>query len=344
MRKLLKVGVLGLGKMGQLHLSNLVQMEGIKVLAVADKKKRNLKIAEKYHIKPYNDYTKLLEQEDLDAVIISLPNFLRKESITLASEKQVNIFVDKPLAQNYQEAKQIIQRVESNGTRLMVGTNYRYIESVQKLKVLLEEGRLGDIIIADGALIMNGPFSHPLVPTPVPEWWFDKEKAGGGVLLDLGYHLIDIFQSMFGELELLHSNLQHRFNLPIEDSATVILNAHRGAVRIVMNLGWFSRMIFPDFNFRINLHGTFGYSSTDHFGPRNLYIHAIKEGVSNFLRKILGREIHRLAYTYYYASFGEVLQLFFRALREGTPFPISLQDQLGVLKIIEDVYIQSGDM
>ena len=340
----MRVDVLGLGKMGQLHFLNVMHMEGINVVAVADKKKSNLKFAETYHVKPYNDYTRLLEKENLDAVIISLPNFLKEESIILASEKNLDIFVDKPLARNFQEAKKIVQKVESNGARLMVGTNYRYIESVQKVKVLLDEGRLGDIVIAHGDLVMNGPFSHPLVPTPVPEWWFDREKTGGGVLMDLGYHLIDIFQWMFGELNIQYSSLQHRFNLPLEDSATVILSSQRPAVRIVMNLGWFSRMIFPDFNFRINLHGTVGYSSTDHFVPRSLYKHAIKESASNFLRKIVGKDIHRLSYTYYYASFVKVLQFFFRSLRDDTPFPVSLQEQLNILKVIEDVYNLNGEV
>lgn len=340
----MRVGVLGLGKMGQLHFLNVMQMEGIKIVAAADKKKSNLKVAESYHVKPYKDYTRLLEKEDLDAVIISLPNFLKEESITLASEKNVGIFVDKPLARNFGEAKRIIQKVESNGTRLMVGTNYRYIESVQKLKVLLDEGRLGDIVIANGDLVMNGPFSHPLVPTPVPEWWFDREKTGGGVLLDLGYHLIDIFQWMFGELDIKYSSLQHRSNLALEDSATVILSSQRFAVRIVMNLGWFSRTIFPDFNFRINLHGTVGYSGTDHFVPRSLYKHAIKMGAYNFLRKIVGKKIHRLAYTYYYASFVEVMERFFGSLRDDIPFPVSLQEQLRVIKIIENIYKQNGEV
>jgi len=339
---MIRVGVLGLGKMGKLHFLNAIAMKDVEVVAAADRNKSSLKMAESYRVKVYDDYKKLLNNEELDAVIISLPNFLREESITFASEKNLDIFVDKPLARNLEEAKNIVQRVRLNGARLMVGINYRYIDSVQKIKRMSDEGMLGDVIIANGDLIMDGPFSHPLVPKPVPEWWFDREKTGGGALLDLGYHLIDIFQWMFGELDILYSTLQYRFNLPLEDSATVILRSRKTSTRIVINLGWFSKMIFPNFNFRINLHGTVGYTCTDHFAPRSLYLHAIKEGALNFLRKITGKNIDHLSYTYYYASFAKILELFFKSTKNDTSFPLSLEEQLHVIKVIEDVYKRDG--
>lgn len=339
---LIRVGVLGLGKMGKLHFLNAISMKDVKVVAAADKNRSSLKMAESCHVKVYDDYEKLLNNEQLDAVIISLPNFLREESITFASEKKLDIFVDKPLARNLNEAKNIVQKVNLNGARLMVGINYRYIDSVQKIKRILDEGRLGDIVIATGDLIMDGPFSHPLVPKPIPEWWFDRGKTGGGALLDLGYHLIDIFQWMFGELDILYSDLQYRFNLPLEDSATVILRSRKTSTRIVINLGWFSKMIFPNFNFRINLHGTVGYTCTDRFAPRNLYLHALKEGSFNFLRKTTGKSIDRLSYTYYYASYAKILELFFESIKNDVSFPLSLEEQLHVIEVIEDVYRRNG--
>jgi len=185
--------------MGKLHFLNASHMNDVKVVAVADKNKRNRKVAEKYHVKAYDDYEKLVDSEELDAVIISLPNFLKRESIFYATEEGLDIFVDKPLARNLAEAQEIVRKVNTGNVRLMVGVNYRYFDSVQKVKKMLDEGRVGDVVIATSELIMDGPFSHPLVPKPVPEWWFDKEKSGGGALLDLGYHLIDIFNWMFGD-------------------------------------------------------------------------------------------------------------------------------------------------
>jgi len=317
-------------------------MKEVKVVAVADKNKGNRKDAEKYHVETYDDYTKLVDSEELDAVIISLPNFLKRESIFYASEKDFAIFVDKPLARNLAEAQEIVRKVRAENIRLMVGVNYRYFDSVQKVKEILDEGRVGDVVIATSELIMDGPFSHPLVPKPVPGWWFDKEKAGGGALLDLGYHLIDVFNWMFGDLEMEFSTLDYRFGLPIEDGATVVLRSLKTGVRFIVNAGWFSKMIFPNFNFRINLHGTVGYVSTDQFAPRNLYFHAIKEGALNLLRRAVRRKIRYLSYTYYYASFAEVLEQFLESIRNDVQFPVLLEEQLAVMKTIDNIYRLNG--
>ena len=136
----------------------------------------------------------------------------------------------------------------------------------------------------------------------------------------------------------------YRFGLPIEDSATVVLESAKTGIKFVVNTGWFSKMIFPDFNFRINLHGTVGYTSTDHFAPRSLYRHAAKEGISNFFRRIVGKKVHYLSYTYYYSSFVKVLNEFFDAIKEDAPIPVSSESQLEVLKIIENVYKQNGGL
>ena len=71
--------------------------------------------------------------------------------------------------------------------------------------------------------------------------------------------------------------LGYRFSLPVEDSATLVLKEPRTGVRCVVNVGWFSKMIFPKFNFRVNMHGTVGFISTDQFAPQNPYSYAIKE-------------------------------------------------------------------
>lgn len=335
---MLKVAVIGLGKMGKLHFLNILRMKDVELVAVADKAKQNRSIAEKYHIKTYDDYTQLISSEELDAVVISLPNFLKKESILHVSDRGLNIFVDKPLARNSAEGEEIVRKVRAENIRLMVGVNYRYFDSVRKLRQILDEGRVGEIVIATSELIMDGPFSHPLVPRPVPEWWFDKEKAGGGALLDLGYHLIDIFTWMFGDLAVEFSALGYRFGLPIEDSATVVLKSSKTGVRCVVNTGWFSKMIFPNFNFRMNLHGTVGYVSTDRFVPRNMYSHAVKEATLNLLRRAVGSKVRYLSYTYYYASFANILNEFFEALRKDSESPVPLEDQVEVLRTIDDVY------
>jgi len=335
---MLNVGIAGLGKMGKLHFLNALKSNNVNVVAVADLSKSNRKSAEKYHIKSYKNYQTMIDAEKLDAIIISLPNFLKKESLFYSSDNNLDIFIDKPFARSLKEAEEMIKKIESKNIKVMVGVNYRYFDSFQKVKKIIEEGNIGEVVLATSELIMDGPFSHPLVPSPVADWWFSKEKSGGGALLDLGYHLIDLFCWMFGDLEVEFSSLNYRYHLPIEDAATVILKSKKTGIRCTVNTGWFSKMIFPDFNFRINMHGTVGYISTDEFAPKNLYFHAVKEGTKNFVRKVIGRKLHYLSYTYYYSSFVNILNLFFESINKDLEIPVKLDEQLSVMKSIEMAY------
>lgn len=323
--------------MGKLHFMSSMKMDDIQVLAVADLKKSNRKIAKDNHVKDYQDYKEMLDKEDLDAVIISLPNFLKKESAIYASEKDVAIFIDKPLARNITESRDIYNKIISTNSQLTVGTNYRYFENFRKVKNQIEDGNIGKVLLSNSELIMDGPFSHPLVPAQVPEWWFDKEKAGGGVLLDLGYHLLDLNQWMFGECEIEYAVLNNFYNLQIEDSATIVMKSSND-VRCIINVGWFSKMMFPQFNFRVNLHGTVGYTSTDQYTPSSLYTHAIRTGISNFFRKITGRRVKYLEYTYYYSSFVKILTDFYHSVKNDLEMPVNIQDQLSVMNYISKIY------
>lgn len=326
--------------MGKLHLMNALHIDGINIVAVADKSAISRKCVEKYRVKTYDDYPALIDSEKPDAVIVSLPNFLKKDCVAYAAEMGLDIFLDKPISRNFAEAQEIVHKVEKEHVRLMVGVNYRYYPCVQKLKKNFDDGRIGDAVVATSDLILNGPFAHGVVPTPVPEWYLSKETAGGGALLDLGYHLIDLLSWMLGDLEVSYSSLGHKLNLPLEDSGTVVLNSKNHAALCVVNVGWFSRSIFPDFNFRVNIHGTAGYDSTENYSPGDLRIHAVKEGIQNVLRKVLLKKPRYLTYTYWYSSFYTILDLFFDALKHGTEIPISLAEQLSVIRLIDTVYNQ----
>jgi myo-inositol 2-dehydrogenase/D-chiro-inositol 1-dehydrogenase len=337
-----KVGMVGLGHMGQLHMLNAMRVDGVKVVAAADKDKKSRAYAERFHVKTYDDYTKLIDSEKLDAVIVSLPNFLKKDGVFYASDRGLDVFLDKPVSRGLAEAEAIMQKAQHNGTRLMVGVNYRYFPCVQKLKTKLDSGQLGDAVIATSELVLNGPISHGAVPVPVPEWWLNKDLAGGGALLDLGYHLVDLLTWMLGDFNVSFSRLGHKMNLPVEDAGTVVLRSKACDLDCIVNVGWFSKSIFPDFNFRLNLHGTVGFDSTDRYIPADAKMNAVKEGVKNLARRIAFQKPTYLSYTYYYQSFYTIMKLFFDSLKNGFDFPVSLRQQLDVIRIIEAAYKLNG--
>jgi predicted dehydrogenase len=315
-------------------------MEDVQVLAAADVSKSGRSKARSYGVKNlYEDYNEMFKSHpDLDAVIISVPNFLHLPCIQSALEAGFNVFTEKPLANNVKECQQILNQVGKSGRQLMVGHNCRFYEAMEKMKQSLSDGFIGDLQVILAEEVINGPFAHPYVPTPVAEWWFDPKKAGGGVLLDIGYHMIDLFRFFAGDAEVLYSFLGYRFGLPVEDHAIAILHSRSANTKGIIDVGWYQRTIFPRFNFRVILNGNAGYVSSEELVPKNMYTFAAKEGAKNLLRRMVRKKIKPLRYTYFYESFYKELKHFFDCLQTDCDPLVSAEDGLRTIEIIEDAY------
>jgi len=338
---MIRVGIIGLGRMGMLHLMNCLKMDGVEVVAAADSSKKSLSKARTLHVdRLYPDYHDLLNHPSgLDAVVLSLPNFMHFESIQLALEAGLNVFAEKPLATSVKECREIVGLVEKSGRKLMVGHVMRFVEALETMKEKLDGGQIGDLEVATIEEIINGPFAHPRVPAPVSDWWFDPKKSGGGALLDVGYHMIDLFRFFAGDADVVFSHLNYRLNLPVEDGAILFLRS-ASSVKGIINVGWYQQTVFPRYNFRAILHGAAGYMSSEELVPHNLYLHAVKEGTKNILRRITGRKIRFLSYTYYYESFYRELQHFFDCVKNDSTPLVSAQDGLKTVEVIQAAYKQ----
>jgi len=338
---MLKVGVIGLGRMGMLHLMNCLKMDEVEVLGAADQSKKALRKAKALGVTGlYEDYHDLLSSgsPEIDAVIISLPNFLHYESIQLSLEEGLNVFVEKPMANTIEECREIVKLAEKSGRNLMVGHCMRFLEAFEEMKEKLNSGFIGSLEVATLEEVINGPFAHPRVPAPVSDWWFDPKKSGGGALLDIGYHMVDLFRFFAGDSKVVFSCLDHRFSLPVEDGAIVILQSCDSPTKGIINVGWYEQTVFPKFNMRVILHGNAGYLSSDDFVPRNLYVHALKEGTKNLLRRMVGKKIRPLSYTYYYEPYYKELEHFFDCLRNDHDPVTSAIDGLKNVELVHEAY------
>lgn len=329
--------------MGKLHLMNCSHIEDVSIIAAADSSKKNLKFAESWGVKNlYSDYNELLNGSHgslaLDAIIVTLPNYLHFDCIRLALEEGLQVFVEKPLANTSEECRKIARLAERNSSKLMIGHYFRFLDAVVKMKKAVDSGLIGDLEVLTLEEIINGPFSPYAIPTPVPEWWFDPRKAGGGVMLDLGYHMLDLFRFFAGDPEPLFAFLGYRLNLQIEDSAIVIVHSRDSSVKGIINVGWYQNVVFPKFNFRLVLNGTGGCLSSDDYLLRSIYLHILKAGTKNLLRKILRRKIAPLSYTYYYEPFYKEMEHFFDCIRNDCKPSISAIDGLRTVELIEQSY------
>ena len=274
MAKKINLGIIGLGFIGKVHLRNCLRLKSANVVAVADVSKKALKYARELGVKRlFTDYHELLKQPDVDAVVISLPTYLHAPCAIGAAEEGKHIFLEKPLARNPEEGKKIISATRKHNVKLMIGYPLRYLIDIINLKKRIEDGELGDIQTAYAVNIGVGPFTHRAegtIPSPVPEWWMNKESTGGGALLDLGSHMVNLLRWYLGEIRDIKVFIGYRYNLDVEDYAISIVNFISGTTATI-DVGWFSQ----ETAISIELHGTVGHASVVH-RSQNRVITAIK--------------------------------------------------------------------
>lgn len=245
--KTVKLGIIGLGYVGQIHLRNSLRLRNVEITAVADVSPKALKKARNLGIKKtYTNYEDLLKIPELEAVIISLPTHLHLQCANQTAEAKKDIFLEKPIARNVNEAKEILSTAQRNSVKLMMGYPLRFNTAFRNIREKIKLGLLGDVENAHATYISAGPFFHRAEehsPVPVPDWWFNKELTGGGVLVDLGSHIINLLRWYFGEITSIKGHFGHRFNMDFEDSAICLAKFNSGTVAVI-NVGWFSQEYF----------------------------------------------------------------------------------------------------
>lgn len=273
--KQLNLGLIGLGYVGKIHLRHGTNLTGAKIVAVSDVSKKALAKARRTGIEHlFLDYQQLLKKPDIDAVIIALPTYLHKNCALNAAEAGKDIFLEKPLACNPAEGKEILHAVEKNGRKLMIGYHFRFVPSFRELKKKLLGGSLGEVqtaiatFVGAGPMIMHRADGHS--PRPVPSWWFDKAFTGGGVLMDLGCHMINLLRWYFGEIVDIKSYLGYRFRFDFEDYALCTAKFASGQIAVI-NVGWFSL----GHQVRIEFFGTSEMASAEIKAPNKIF-HAIQ--------------------------------------------------------------------
>jgi len=268
------LGLIGLGYVGRRHLRNCLHLNSAKLVAASDISEKALGFAKAMGVKKtFRDYNRLLKEGTIDAVIIALPNFLHVSCVKDAAEAGKDIFLEKPLARNVTEGKEIVSATKKNGIKLMVGYVLRFCPSFCGLKEKINSGVLGDVQMAYASKIDSGPFIHRaegFTPVPVPSWWFKKELTGGGALLDQGCYLINLLRWYFGEIADIKSHLGYRFNMGFEDHAICIAKFKSG-VTANINVGWFSQ----ESQIRVELYGTARHAVA-YESPSNKIISAIQ--------------------------------------------------------------------
>jgi predicted dehydrogenase len=185
--KKLRIGTIGLG-MGSGHIRGFKTHPNAEVVAAADTCEERLKERGEELAVPslYTSAEEMLEKEKLDIVSIAVPNKFHKPLTLAAFDAGCHVLCEKPMAMNAKEAKEMLDASKKANKRLMINFSFRFTEQSYAMKQQVESGILGDIYYAR-------TIWHRRRGMPGFGGWFGQKKlAGGGPLIDLGVHRLDL--------------------------------------------------------------------------------------------------------------------------------------------------------
>lgn len=209
-KKILKCALLGCGYIADKHIQAFLDCEHTELVAICGKDPERLKnLQEKYGVeKGYTDYHKLMEENpDLDMVSNALPNSLHVSVTVELLEAGFNVLLEKPMAVNAEEGRLLTEAEKKSKGKLMIIQNQRFIPAARYMKRMFEKGAFGEVyhirtgwrrplgMMPSDTDIMGGVKSD--------RSWYNKKAANGGVLRDLGVHLLDLamYITDFPEIE-----------------------------------------------------------------------------------------------------------------------------------------------
>ena len=194
----IRVGIIGAGQIAYRHAESINRHPQARVIAVADPNEGRRQAFETRFDLPhaYAVAEELIDNGDLDAVSIAVPNVFHADMAVSALNAGKHVLLEKPMAMNYAEAAGIAEAARKSGRVFTVGMNQRFTEESQIIKTLADRGDLGDIYHAKAYWFRRSGI--PLLGT----WFNRKEMAGGGALYDIGVHLLDLCLHLMDNFEV----------------------------------------------------------------------------------------------------------------------------------------------
>lgn len=218
---MIPVGIIGLGKMGKIRLKSVHEDGRGRVTAVCEPQNK----AALPGVKFYSSASALISDPGIAAVFICTPNYLNKQLTMEALQAGKHVFCEKPPAFTADDVLEIMEVERVSRRKLMYGFNHRHHDSVKKTKELIESGAYGRI------LWMRGRYGKSVDENFYRDWRAKRELAGGGILIDQGIHMLDLFLMLagdFDEVQAFVSNLY--WKLDVEDNVFALLRNKDGIV------------------------------------------------------------------------------------------------------------------
>ena len=331
---LIRVGLLGHGQAGAILHAPLIEAAGdFRIAAVATS--RTASLAERRDAPRQEQHARsVIEADDVDLVVVATPNDTHAEFAAAALEAGKHVVIDKPFALSTADADRLIALAQERGRMLTVFHNRRLDGDFLGVRAAVESGELGELLLFEARWDRFRP-----VP---PQTW--KNQPGGGVLWDLGPHLIDQALQLFGPPDSLSADLAAQREGALTDDYFE-LTLRYGRMRCIVSAGCVVAAARP----RFAAHGSRASFLTYGVDPIEAALHARRHPADPDFAKDLsipaelvradGREARKLPagdWTEFYCGVA-------RAIREGFPPPVDPAQIREVIALIERAYASVRD-
>ena len=233
MSKKVRWGVIGAGGIADRRtIPGMMLCDNAELVAVME---INMELAEKCRAKwgckkAYDNEADLLADPEIDAVYIATPVVLHAKQAMAAADAGKHILIEKPLAMTSEEGQKVVEYCESKGVKIAAGLMMRFGAYVQAMKKAVAEGKIGKPVSAYAQFTCW----YPDMPG---NWRQSKKNGGGGAMMDMGVHCIDLLQYILGskakDVAAFHDTLS--FQYEVEDSSTVLMRLENGAQCVVQS-------------------------------------------------------------------------------------------------------------
>jgi predicted dehydrogenase len=323
-KKTLRVGLVGVGGAAQVnHIPALKKIPDVELVALCDRDREKVgRVAQKFQVPlATNRLDELLEDESIDAIDICTPNFLHAPMATAALEAGKHVLCERPLARSAEEARQMVKAARKSDRVLMCAVQHRFRPDAQLLRTFVEKGDLGQIFYAKaGWLRLRTEWDSD-------EWRRQKRESGGGVVLDLGFQMLDLSLWVLGspKVESVTASVHRQKKGEVEDSATAFLRLESGAT-LTLEVTW-GLLMEKDFAY-LNLFGSGGAALLN---PFRLHkgMHGTLVNVTPSLDTL--RHQYKLSVELQIAHFAESLRKATTPMGEG-------EEILPVMELMDAIY------
>jgi predicted dehydrogenase len=230
----LKLAFTGTGYISKIHALAAQNMPEVELTAVVNHRPESMaEFAAKYAIpRQYATVADLLAAGQVDALIISTPNYLHAPETIAALNAGVHVMVEKPMGLNTREAEAMIEAGQTSGALLMVAHCWRFDEEVLWVKAQIDNNRIGPVTRTKGygVHVHWGPGG----------WFTERQFAGGGALADMGIHAIDTARFLLGDPQpvSVYANIGTYYKkFDVDDTGVIIVNWDNGVTSYVES-GW----------------------------------------------------------------------------------------------------------